>query len=132
LHRLREMTSRFPWLVVSGGAQQEMREIFAARGLDKLFNGGIYGSPESKTEILAREVANGNISGTSIYIGHSSYDHRAAMEVGLDFVFVSRWAEFSNWPAYCTAHGIEVVESLSQLCTSCDEVLSNISKQDEQ
>ncbi|UQB43268.1 hypothetical protein JX580_05170 [Thiomicrospira microaerophila] len=41
-------TPRANWLIVSGGDQQELRGVFAARDLAKYFEGGIFGSPETK------------------------------------------------------------------------------------
>ena len=43
------------WLVASGGDQAELHDVFEKRGISHLFNGGIFGSPDTKEQILLRE-----------------------------------------------------------------------------
>ena len=93
LEELREKTSHARWLIVSGGDQSELREVFAARGIAKLFDGGIFGSPHTKDEILARELVTRNVKYPSLFLGDSVYDYQASMNAGLDFVFMSGWSE---------------------------------------
>ena len=93
LSDLRSKTSSSRWLVVSGGDQAELREVFQDRGLSSLFDGGIYGSPDDKDEILGRELQAGVIAQPAVFIGDSQYDFEAATRAGLDFVFLSNWSE---------------------------------------
>lgn len=113
LHVLRAQTPDTRWLIVSGGDQSELRELFSQRGLAEMFNGGIFGSPENKIVILAREIASGNLQQPALFFGDSLYDHQAALSAGLDFVFVSAWSEVVGWEDYCTANHIAVIERLS-------------------
>lgn len=113
LDELRVQTHKVPWLIVSGGDQVELREVFASRQLDHLFDGGIFGSPDSKEEILTREMEFGRISKPAIFIGDSRYDHKAAVSVGLDFVFAKHWTEFQGWELYCCENKIDVVNGLA-------------------
>lgn len=115
LTELRKKTIHANWLIVSGGDQLELREVFSKRGLDKLFDGGVFGSPDSKDVILNREQANGTIRATSLFLGDSRYDHIAASEANLDFVFLSGWSEFDSWQDYCATNQIRVVESIAHL-----------------
>lgn len=115
LFELRKKTTGVNWLIVSGGDQQELREVFAERGLDKLFDGGIFGSPDSKDVILNRERTSRNIKMPALFIGDSHYDHLAASAAELDFIFLSGWSEFQSWPEYCAANEVKVVESLAYL-----------------
>lgn len=55
-------------LIVSGGDQAELRDVFSQRGISEWFDGGIFGSPDSKDEILARELANGNIDQPALFV----------------------------------------------------------------
>lgn len=55
LEELRAQTPKATWMIVSGGDQAELRSIFTERGLQELFDGGIYGSPDTKDTILRRE-----------------------------------------------------------------------------
>lgn len=115
LAELRAATPNARWLIVSGGDQAELRTVFASRGIADWFDGGIFGSPDTKDEILARELANGNITGRALFIGDSRYDHVASSAAGLDFVFVSQWSEFPNWQAYCSEHQLAQVHSIKDL-----------------
>ena len=115
LEALRRATPDARWLIVSGGDQAELREVFAARGLDTLFDGGIFGSPDAKDAILAREMQAQNIRTPALFLGDSRYDHEAARGAGLDFRFVSGWSEFDGWPAYCAEHGIETCRTPADL-----------------
>lgn len=121
LYDLRAAHPDQSWLIVSGGDQAELREIFAARGLDGLFNGGIFGSPDRKEVILARELADGTITSPALFLGDSTYDHRAATSVGLDFVFVSGWSEVANWPAYVQKHELKSVSKIEDLAAGAIE-----------
>lgn len=117
LEVLREATPGVCWCIASGGNQSELREIFAERGLDELFNGGIFGSPDNKDTILARELAAGTIQQRALFLGDSRYDHEAAARAGLDFLFISGWSEFSDWPDYVAKHCLPVVPQLADLLT---------------
>lgn len=90
---LRELTAGSTWLVVSGGDQAELRTLFRERGLDELFDGGIFGSPDTKDEILARETGSGRIRKPAVFLGDSQYDFEAARRAGLGFFFFSAWSE---------------------------------------
>lgn len=109
---LRDTTPDARWMLVSGGDQAELRTLFAERGIDGMFDAGIFGSPDNKDMILAREIANGNLAMQAIFFGDSRYDHQAATRAGLDFVFVSRWTEMEEWQKYCAENNIRVIESL--------------------
>jgi phosphoglycolate phosphatase-like HAD superfamily hydrolase len=115
LLELREQTTSTSWLIVSGGDQAELREVFSEKGLAQLFDGGIYGSPDTKVEILARELREGRILGPALFIGDSRYDHETSVNAGLDFVFVNQWTEFAEWKSYCDKHNVKSVGSLCDL-----------------
>jgi phosphoglycolate phosphatase-like HAD superfamily hydrolase len=100
LDALRQATPKARWMVISGGDQNELRSIFRQRTLTHYFDGGIFGSPDTKDTILIRELANSNIKMPALFIGDSRYDHEAASRAGLDFVFISNWTEFSGWQSY--------------------------------
>ncbi|WP_300319068.1 HAD-IA family hydrolase [Idiomarina sp.] len=100
LDELRKQTSDSRWLIVSGGDQDELRLVFEKRGLASLFDGGIFGSPTPKKDILDRELANGNIQQHALFIGDSKYDYESAKHAGLDFVFLSGWSEVDSWQSW--------------------------------
>lgn len=115
LAALRERTGSARWLIVSGGAQDELREVFAERGIAQWFDGGIFGSPDTKDEILSRELASGNIQRPALFIGDSTYDYRAASAAGLDFVFATYWTEVREWRQFTDDNRIQTIASLGQL-----------------
>ncbi|MFM1911563.1 MAG: hypothetical protein RJB18_954 [Pseudomonadota bacterium] len=115
LIRVREANPHAKWMIISGGDQAELRDIFQQRGIDKLFDAGIFGSPDNKDVILARELDAGNIVEPALFIGDSRYDHQASTNAGLDFVFLSAWTDVEGWQDYCANHQITVFNHLGDL-----------------
>ena len=121
LQELRDITPDCNWLILSGGDQQELRTLFDKRTLEnrqklsELFNGGIFGSPDNKDEVLKREIGNGNIQLPALYLGDSKYDYEAANHAGLDFIFLSGWTEVPDWEGYCKINGIQNITKLKEL-----------------
>ena len=114
LFALREKTDS-NWLILSGGDQQEIRDLFANRKIAHMFDGGLFGSPDNKDLVLAREKANGNISQPALFLGDSKYDFEAATRAGLDFIFISDWTEVPDWQAFCAVNNITVLPNIAQL-----------------
>ncbi len=115
LAALKAATPQAKWMLLSGGDQAELRRVFPRRNLSFLFEAGIYGGPDKKDEVLAREKANGNLQLPALFLGDSKYDHQAASLAGLDFVFLSDWTEVPNWQAYCAEHHIQTLPNLAAL-----------------
>lgn len=118
LETLRSQTSHASWCIVSGGHQEELREVFSARGIDHLFDAGIFGSPDCKDIILARELANGTISAPALYLGDSRYDFEAAERGGLAFIFVTSWSEAEEHQDFIESNALSHIRSLSDLVQS--------------
>jgi len=112
LEDLRKATPHTRWMVVTGGDQAELREVYGRRGIAPWFDAGLFGSPDSKDAILERELRNANLKAPAIFFGDSRYDHEAASRAGLDFVFVSGWTEFEGWAEYCAEHRIPVIDAV--------------------
>ncbi|PPC82280.1 MAG: HAD family hydrolase [Methylotenera sp.] len=115
LNELRQATPQASWMILSGGDQQEIRTLFAKRDLAKYFDGGLFGSPDNKDTVLAREKENGHLQFPALFIGDSKYDFEAAQRAGLDFVFLSDWTEVTDWQDYCKHHQITVRRNLMGL-----------------
>lgn len=115
IHELRKNTPNTNWLIVSGGDQAELRHVFAERGLAEYFDGGIFGSPDTKDEILEREINNGNIQQPGLFLGDSKYDYQAASGKGLDFVFLTGWTEVEDWEEWCNQYCLISVKSIGKL-----------------
>jgi len=115
LQALRDATPSVNWMILSGGDQQEIRNLFAKRHLSHFFNGGLFGSPDNKDTVLSREKLNGNLQLPALFIGDSKYDFEAATRAGLDFVFLSDWTEVSDWKCFCKDNQIKVFANINQL-----------------
>ena len=121
LSELRKATPNCNWLILSGGDQNELRDLFAKRSLPtgenlgQLFDGGIFGSPDNKDEVLAHEKANGNVQLPALYLGDSKYDYEAASAAELDFIFLSDWTEVPDWQDFCNSHKIMPLTNIQQL-----------------
>ncbi|MBD3726274.1 MAG: HAD family hydrolase [Moraxella osloensis] len=116
LDQLKAQTPKANWLIVSGGDQQELREVFAARDLAKYFEGGIFGSPDTKDTILERELLSKNIQLPALFLGDSKYDYQAAKLAGLDFIFLNEWTEVKDYQAWCEEASIGFKYNLMALC----------------
>ena len=115
LKELRKLTPNTRWLIVSGGDLAELNEIFFKRKLSNLFDGGIYGSPDTKDEILSREIKSGNITLPALFLGDSKYDYEAATKANLDFIFLSGWSEIIEWESWCNVNQIYSEKSINSL-----------------
>ena len=115
IKEFRAQTQHANWLIVSGGDQGELREVFAARGLDSYFDGGIFGSPDDKDTILATELKNQNITQPALFLGDSKYDYQAAKTAGLDFTFLTDWTEVTDWQSWVNENNLENCRNLTDL-----------------
>lgn len=115
LGQLKELSRNSKWLVASGGAQAELREVFSERKIGSYFDGGIFGSPKAKDEIVREQLANNNIELPALFLGDSRYDHVVADKFNFDFVFITKWSEFAELNSYADEHGLEKVETLGDL-----------------
>ncbi len=116
LETLRKKTENIKWFIVSGGDQEELREVFKYKNIDKLFNGGIYGSPDSKDKIIKREIDNKNIKYPALLMGDSKLDHIAALSNNIDFIFVTKWTEFKKYKDYCSINNLKTVSKVFEIC----------------
>lgn len=74
--------------IASGSDQEELREVFKNRDLDKYFV-DIFGSPTKKSEIVRNIVAkNSNV----IMIGDAKSDMLAANDNEIDFIFMNDYS----------------------------------------
>lgn len=117
LKALKAATSQAKWMLMSGGDQSELRELFPKRDLAHYFELGIYGGPVKKNEHLAELIAKGDIQMPALFVGDSKFDHQASTGAGLDFVFLSDWTDVADWQNYCESKQITVRKNLGALAT---------------
>ena len=103
-----------PRIVVSGGQQDEVRDVLAAKGLSRYFD-GIYGSPDSKDTVLARLRAAGKLPLPGIYVGDSTLDHDVAGRFGLDFVFLYGYTQLPDWREHFAGKPVRLARDLGEL-----------------
>jgi phosphoglycolate phosphatase-like HAD superfamily hydrolase len=104
------------WIVISGGDQDEINEVFSSRNIDGIFvESCIFGSPDSKEVIFDREIKLSRIRQPALFIGDSRYDHKVAKKYSVDFIFLSDWTDFSDWKEYTNLHSISAYGSIKDL-----------------
>ena len=115
LAELRNHTSGARWMVASGGDQDELREVFKAREIAEFFDGGIFGSPDAKQDIVLREYASGRLQTPALFLGDSKLDWKVAQSCGLDFVFIHGWTEVKDWEYWTRSKKLRVAPCLQSL-----------------
>lgn len=85
-----------PCYVVSGGDQQELRDVFAYRRIDHLFV-DIFGSPVTKNDHVALLMQSNLVDVPAVFFGDSRSDMVAASDNGIEFCYVS---QFSEWKTH--------------------------------
>lgn len=106
--------------VVSGADQIQLQSIFKKRDIEKLFLGGIYGSPDSKIDIFNRLKQENLNSSTCIYLGDSELDFEAAKACGIHFEFVYGWSEMKNYFSFLQRNELVGHFSLGDFLTKID------------
>jgi phosphoglycolate phosphatase-like HAD superfamily hydrolase len=100
--------------VISGGAQNEVRELIALRELAPFFC-KVFGSPNSKIEHLQNLKDNGLLNEPGIFIGDALSDLEAAKKFALNFVFVEGYSLWKNGAEVTLQEGYSVVRDLSEI-----------------
>lgn len=118
LESVRRHYSNAKWMVVSGGNQDEIREIFGEKGILNYFDGGVFGSPDTKDDIFHREIETGRIVEPALYLGDSKYDYLAASRAGFDFIFISDWSEVKDAAIWLEDNRIQTLNSVENLLPS--------------
>ena len=100
--------------VVSGGFQSELRLVFDSRGLSDYFD-GVYGSPETKKDIVKMLQEDAMIDCPCVFIGDSKSDYIAASSINSDFIFMSDFTEFKDWQEFFKNKDVRIINNLSDL-----------------
>ncbi len=103
-----------PCHVLSGGDQEEILSVFAARELSRHFE-KILGSPKTKEENLALLEKEGWLRRPGVYFGDARADFEAARRFNLDFVFVEPFSEWGEGKKTCEKEGWPVVTDFTSL-----------------
>jgi len=109
-----------PLFIVTGSDEAELRKALAARGLLSHFR-GVYGSPQTKLDNLARvaELATktGGKGVRTVMVGDAIADLVAAESAGVAFIGMTRYSLVGDELAQrARASGHPVVRDLADLC----------------
>lgn len=105
-----------PWLVVSGSDQLELRSLFTQLDISCLFDGGIYGSPKNKYQIVTDLTEKFNLSQATLFIGDSEYDYEVSSYFGFEFILLSAWSDMQDCSSFAREHGVMHFPDLRSLC----------------
>ncbi|MDC1175697.1 HAD family hydrolase [Bacteriovoracaceae bacterium] len=97
--------------VISGGKQEELREVFEIRGLSRFFT-AIYGSPSTKYEII-EALKKSEVFQSPIFFGDSKIDYEVASHYQMDFVFIYGVSEFRGWKQYFDNKKVTILQNFS-------------------
>ncbi|MDB4654888.1 HAD hydrolase-like protein [bacterium] len=117
LDSLRLATNSSKWFIVSGGDQSELRHLFNNRNLNYFFDGGIFGSPASKYEIITMLINQREIGSNSLFVGDSKLDYEVSSFFNLPFVFIRQWSEFKEIDIFASEHLVPIVDKVSDLAS---------------
>lgn len=83
---LKKHFGKYHYYIASGVPEYELRDIIKQRNIDKYFK-GIYGSPETKTQMLIEIISRNNYQYREvIFIGDSEADYLGAREASVPFI----------------------------------------------
>lgn len=100
------------WGIISGGSQDEIISVLKYKGVDDLFDLGIFGNPKNKYEIFHNCFEYHKRDTSFVYFGDSKYDYEFASAMGLSFVFVSDWSNSSDF--FKNKNGIKKIHKLHE------------------
>ena len=95
--------------VVSGGDQDEVQAVLSKKGIGRHFE-GIFGSPNTKNDVLSMLVEEGRLPEPRVYFGDSPIDRDVAAEFGCTFVLVFGESEWVDGPDVCRREGVLCVK----------------------
>ena len=101
-------------MIASGGDQEELRFLFKEKSITSYFDGGIYGSPSSKHQIIEKKLKNKHFL-PALFLGDSLYDIQTAQKFHLDFIFVYGWTDLKDWKKICDENNLIYVEKIQDL-----------------
>ena len=114
IKKLKSQTQQTSWMIASGGDQEELRFLFKEKNIASYFDGGIYGSPSSKHQIIEEKLKDKNFLPT-LFLGDSLYDIQTAQKYNLDFIFIYGWTDLKNWKKICEDEGLTYIEKIGDL-----------------
>ncbi len=105
--------------VVSGAAEAELHSVFADKGIRRYF-ATIQGSPRPKHELVAKVLSeHGCAPGDALLIGDGAMDFRVSQELGIHFVYLAQFSEWTDARARIAgAQGVSVAETWADVLSA--------------
>ena len=104
--------AQVPAFVVTGGAEEEVNDVFDVRGLAGFFE-RILGSPHSKIENIRLLMSDFGVRVPAMFFGDARADYEAAASCGLEFTLIRRRSEWADGIAVCKKAKCPIFEDLS-------------------
>jgi phosphoglycolate phosphatase-like HAD superfamily hydrolase len=106
-------------IALSGGAQNELEQLFSIRGISTFFS-CICGGPKQKSEYMIEL----SLEQPILYVGDSKLDYEVASAFGCDFIFLSQYSQMENPKGFFNTHSIlGYFDNPHQLITSFTSIL---------
>lgn len=112
LKRIKTQYKNSNWIMISGAEQNELRHILKSKGVDNLFDQGIFGSPKTKYSILKEKIKDKKIIFPAIFFGDSKLDFHASLKFNIDFIFLYEWTDLIDWEIFCNINKIRYSKNL--------------------
>ena len=103
-----------PLAVNTGGAEEEVREVFRTRGIFGNFQ-TVLGSPTTKFNNMIKLQKTGLLRSGTIYFGDSMLDFELAQEFDLRFVFVGHESEWLEGEMVTAQAGGQIIPDFHSL-----------------
>ncbi len=112
---LKRNKNKYDMHIVSGTPDYEIKEIVKRRGLDKYFL-NIYGSPETKKDLIIKVLNRNNYSKEEvIFLGDSINDYEGALSAGVEFVAkISNNVEFELFPGVSIKTKVKTIREFEE------------------
>ena len=114
IDQLKLKNEKSTWMVASGGDEQELRFLFEEKNITHYFEGGIFGSPSSKHQIIEKRLEGENFL-PALFLGDSLYDIQTAKKYDLDFIFIYGWTDLQDWKKICQKNNLTYLEKIHDL-----------------
>tara|TARA_Y100000768_G_C23945501_1_gene667376 strand:+ start:315 stop:959 length:645 start_codon:yes stop_codon:yes gene_type:complete len=102
-------------IIISGGDDLELNTVFKKRDLSVFFDGGIFGSPKNKDEIIKEQISKKNIVFPAIYFGDSKYDYEVSKKNEIDFIFIYELSEIKNATEWSMKRKIQCFKNFDEI-----------------
>ena len=115
LGKLKKKFNLNEWIVLTGGNENEVKNIFRKKQILQFKSKNIYGSPKSKYENYKKLKNSSLIKFPVIFFGDSKYDYQFSRDNSIDFIFVNGWTDFKDWRDFCEKNLIKTIKNLCEL-----------------